>query len=178
MYVHVYVHVCTMLPSTSTYPHMTGTCSMFSHHVCWTTSPPLYKMEGMLCCCMCRVCCVVVCVVYALHECCTPTPPPPVHHHHHQDRLPAKPSFYRYVMLLFTYNTLRLFATMLIASHLTLGYCVYGLVGLLYTAAYPPLLYLTFLHEFFRDSFELDSELLYYEEMHDAGYLFPGVGEQ
>lgn len=106
-------------------------------------------------------------------------------------------------MIMCTYNAVRLFATMLIAVHLSFGcvasygvdvathphhhapatihhiiyhsYCIYGLVGLAYTACYPPLLYLTFLHEFFRDS-ELDSELLYYEEMHDAGYLFDGRG--
>lgn len=97
----------------------------------------------------------------------------PNHTSYAQDRLPAKPSFYRYVMIMCAYNAVRLQATMLIAVHLSFGYCMYGLVGLAYTACYPPLLYITFLHEFFRDS-ELDSELLYYEEMHDAGYLFDG----
>ncbi|KAK9817983.1 hypothetical protein WJX72_005332 [[Myrmecia] bisecta] len=86
-----------------------------------------------------------------------------------RDRLPAKPSFYRYVLILFVLNLVAALGTILLASHVAGGYCIYGLAAFLYYAIYPPLLYLTFLAEFFLDD-ELDDEL-YYSEMKEAGYF-------
>lgn len=87
-----------------------------------------------------------------------------------RDLLPAKPSFYRYVAALFLLSLTAVLGSILIGSHVAAGYCVYGVASFLYYAAYPPLLYWTFLAEFFADD-ELDLELMYYSEMRDAGYF-------
>ncbi|GMH35208.1 hypothetical protein BSKO_03076 [Bryopsis sp. KO-2023] len=83
--------------------------------------------------------------------------------------LPAKPSFYRYVSLLFVFSLTTVLGSILIGALVNAGYCVYGMASFLYYAGYPPLLYWTFLSEFFADQeMELDS---YYAEMRDAGYF-------
>lgn len=87
-----------------------------------------------------------------------------------RDLLPAKPSFYRYVAALFLLSLTAVLGSIFIGSHVTAGYCVYGVASFLYYAAYPPLLYWTFLAEFFADD-ELDLELRYYSEMREAGYF-------
>lgn len=87
-----------------------------------------------------------------------------------RDRLPARPSFYRYVFILFLYNLARFLGAILIGCHVLAGYCVYGVATFLYFALYPPLIYWTFLSDFFRDS-DLDLDLLYYEEMKESGYF-------
>jgi len=87
-----------------------------------------------------------------------------------RDLLPAKPSFYRYVAALFILSLTAVLGSIFIGSHVAAGYCVYGVASFLYYAAYPPLLYWTFLAEFFADD-ELDLELRYYSEMREAGYF-------
>lgn len=87
-----------------------------------------------------------------------------------RDLLPAKPSFYRYVAVLFLLSLTEVLGSILIGSNARAGYCVYGVASFLYYAAYPPLLYWTFLAEFFADD-ELDLELMYYSEMREAGYF-------
>lgn len=50
------------------------------------------------------------------------------------------------------------------------GYCVVGLCNGAYYVGYPPLLYVTFLADFFReDDYELENA--YYSEMEEAGYF-------
>lgn len=87
-----------------------------------------------------------------------------------RERLPAKASFYRYVSILSIYSLTAVLGSILIGSTVQAGYCVYGIADFLYYAGYPPLLYWTFLSEFFSDE-ELDLEVLYYAEMRDAGYF-------
>ena len=48
------------------------------------------------------------------------------------------------------------------------GYCVYGVSNFVYYALYPPILYLTFLAEFFQNT-ESDLDLLLASEMKEAG---------
>jgi hypothetical protein len=60
--------------------------------------------------------------------------------------------------------------SLLIGAQVLAGYCVYGAATFLYFGAYAPLLYATFLAEFFSDE-QLDIDMLYYSEMRDAGML-------
>ncbi len=85
-----------------------------------------------------------------------------------RDVLPAKRSFYHYVQCLLAVYVAMALGSILIGSGVLGGYCVYGLGLWLYYAAYPPLLYVTFLMSFFADE-QLDLDLMYYSEMHDAG---------
>lgn len=87
-----------------------------------------------------------------------------------RDRLPARPSFYRYVMILFVLNGLEGFGSLLLGFGGSFGYCVYGFAGFAYYALYPPLLYTTFLADFLREE-EMQMEDAYYSEMKDAGYF-------
>lgn len=85
-----------------------------------------------------------------------------------RDLLPAKASFYRYVFcMLFLYITMAVGA-ILVGSKVVAGYCVFGTAMWLYYSFYPPLVYITFLAEFFADQ-QLDIDMLYYSEMRDAG---------
>ena len=85
-----------------------------------------------------------------------------------RDVLPAKPSFYHYVRALLLLYGISALGSVMIASKLTWGYCVYAVSGWTYFALYPPLLYLTFLQEFFADN-GLDLDMMYYSEMREAG---------
>ena len=87
-----------------------------------------------------------------------------------RDILPAKPSFYRYVRILLVLNITGALGSLLIGSKVVEGYCVYGVASWLYYAAYPVLLYVTFLGEFFADN-QLDLDMMYYSEMREAGFL-------
>lgn len=87
-----------------------------------------------------------------------------------RDRLPARPSFYRYVLILFILNGLEGFGSMLLGFGASFGYCIYGFAGFAYYALYPPLLYTTFLADFLREE-DLQMEDAYYSEMKDAGYF-------
>lgn len=85
-----------------------------------------------------------------------------------RDILPAKPSFYRYARFLLLLNVMAMVGAILIGSKVVSGYCVYGVATWLYYALYPPLLYVTFLAEFFADD-QLDIDMMYYSEMREAG---------
>lgn len=89
-----------------------------------------------------------------------------------RDRLPARPSFYRYVFILFVFHVLSSFSSALIGFGADLGYCLHGLTLFSYCAFYPPLLYATFLADFFLEE-DLQLEDVYYSEMKDAGYFDP-----
>lgn len=92
-----------------------------------------------------------------------------------RDILPAKASFYRYALcLLLGYLTMGV-GSLLIGAKVAAGYCVYGSAMWLYYAAYPALVYLTFLAEFFSDE-QLDIDMMYYSEMRDAGCFDDAYG--
>ncbi|MCO5578389.1 hypothetical protein L7F22_032230 [Adiantum nelumboides] len=87
-----------------------------------------------------------------------------------RDRLPARPTFYRYVVILFVLNVLSAFGHALICVGADFGYCLHGLSTFFYNGFYPPLLYATFLLDYFlEDDVHLDD--IYYSEMKDAGYF-------
>ncbi|XP_024387486.1 protein CANDIDATE G-PROTEIN COUPLED RECEPTOR 2 [Physcomitrium patens] len=87
-----------------------------------------------------------------------------------RDRLPARPSFYRYVTVLFALNGIEGFGSLLLGIGASFGYCVYGFASFAYYALYPPLLYSTFLSEFLGEE-DVQMEDAYYSEMKDAGYF-------
>eukprot|EP00897_Mesotaenium_endlicherianum_P001941 jgi/Mesen1/1775/ME000014S01182 len=87
-----------------------------------------------------------------------------------RDRLPARPAFYRYALLLCLLNLLAFLGSLLLDLSVDFGYCIYGLAGFTYYAFYPPLLYITFLADFFKEE-EVQLEEAYYSEMKDAGYF-------
>lgn len=94
-----------------------------------------------------------------------------------RDCLPARQQFYRYARVLFAINALECCGALLVGSHALLGYCVYGVSNLVYYAVYPPLLYITFLAEFFSDT-ELELEEAYYAELREAGYWSDDLGNE
>lgn len=87
-----------------------------------------------------------------------------------RDYLPARPSFYRYVLILFILNCVSAMGSFMLGLGADFGYCVYGLTTFSYYAFYPPLLYMTFLADFFREE-DFQMEDVYYSEMKDAGYF-------
>lgn len=87
-----------------------------------------------------------------------------------RDRLPARPAFYRYIAILFIFNVLAAFGTALIGLGADFGYCLYGLSSFFYNGFYPPLLYMTFLVDYFLEE-DLRLDDFYYSEMKDAGYF-------
>lgn len=87
-----------------------------------------------------------------------------------RDRLPARPTFYRYIIILFVLNTLSAFGTALIGFGADFGYCLRGLSLYFFNGFYPPLLYMTFLLDYFLEE-DLHLDDIYYSEMKDAGYF-------
>ena len=77
---------------------------------------------------------------------------------------------HRYVALLCANNFGLVVGSLMIGSKHVSGYCVYGVFAYVYGVCYPPLLYVTFLSEFFVDD-DLELEHAYYSEMRDAGYF-------
>ncbi|GJP32713.1 hypothetical protein CLOM_g17314 [Closterium sp. NIES-68] len=89
---------------------------------------------------------------------------------HWRDALPAGPAFHRYVFLLLLLHACSALACLLLALHASAALCIRGLAVYLYTACFPPLLYATFLADFFKDE-DAAVEDAYYSEMRDAGYF-------
>ena len=82
-----------------------------------------------------------------------------------RDRLPARPSFFRYVAVLLAIDaTATIGSTLLLAGATSAGSCVYALANATYYAGYPWLLYVTFLADFF-STVSSDNEQLYYASM-------------
>jgi len=86
-----------------------------------------------------------------------------------RDCLPAKASFYRYAAALAAVNFFGLCGALALVGGAGGGYCLYGGANLVYYAAYPPLLYVTFLQDFLAEDGEVDEE--YYSELRDAGFF-------
>lgn len=87
-----------------------------------------------------------------------------------RERLPARPAFYRYMCVMFVVNALALIACALTANRASFGFWLYGATIVCYHAFYLPLLYVTFLADFFQEE-DLHLENVYYSEMKDAGFF-------
>ncbi|KAG2272897.1 hypothetical protein Bca52824_067452 [Brassica carinata] len=88
----------------------------------------------------------------------------------HRERLPARPAFYKYITCMLALNGLSLFACALAANGAHFGLWLFGITSVCYHAFYLPLLYVTFLADFFQEE-DLNLENVYYSEMKDAGFF-------
>lgn len=93
-----------------------------------------------------------------------------MYHSRWRERLPARPAFYRYVIIMLIMNALALFACGLTGNGAGFGLWLYGATIVCYHAFYLPLLYFTFLADFFQEE-DLQLENVYYSEMKDAGFF-------
>jgi len=91
-------------------------------------------------------------------------------HTAHRDLLPARPAFFRYAGVLLALYAAGTVAALCIAAGAGWGYCAVALCNGVYYAGYPPLLYGTFLRDYFREG-EYELERAYYREMEEAGYF-------
>ena len=89
----------------------------------------------------------------------------------YRDWMPARPSFYGYTGTLFVLYAVETVCALCVGGGVSRwAYCVFGLCNYAYYACYPPVLYLTFLADYFReDEYEVESR--YYSEMEEAGYF-------
>lgn len=88
-----------------------------------------------------------------------------------RERLPARPAFYKYATIMFCLNVTASVACLLLAGHgASFGAWLYGFTTVCYHALYLPLLYVTFLADFFEED-ALNLESVYYSEMKDAGFF-------
>ncbi|CAI6005726.1 unnamed protein product, partial [Closterium sp. NIES-64] len=67
-----------------------------------------------------------------------------------RDALPARPAFHRYLLLLLLLHSASAFASLLLTLHVPAALCMRGLAVCVYWALFPPLLYITFLADFFQ----------------------------
>ncbi|KAL0900874.1 hypothetical protein Bca101_084835 [Brassica carinata] len=88
----------------------------------------------------------------------------------HRERLPARPAFYKYITCMLALNGLSLFACALAANGAHFGLWLFGITSVCYHAFYLPLLYVTFLADFFQEE-DLNLENVYYSEMKHAGFF-------
>ncbi|PQQ11459.1 transmembrane protein adipocyte-associated 1 [Prunus yedoensis var. nudiflora] len=93
-----------------------------------------------------------------------------MYHSKWRERLPARPAFYKYTVVMFMLNVLALFACGLTGNGAGFGFWLYGATVVCYHAFYLPLLYVTFLADFFQEE-DLHLENVYYSEMKDAGFF-------
>ncbi|KAJ8769747.1 hypothetical protein K2173_005953 [Erythroxylum novogranatense] len=93
-----------------------------------------------------------------------------MYHSQWRDRLPARPAFYKYIAIMFTLNLLALLACGLMGSGAGFSFWLYTTTIVCYHAFYLPLLYITFLADFFQEE-DLHLENVYYSEMKDAGFF-------
>ncbi|CAI9102408.1 OLC1v1000671C1 [Oldenlandia corymbosa var. corymbosa] len=87
-----------------------------------------------------------------------------------RERLPARPAFYNYITIMFGLNALALVACALAANGAAFGLWLNEGAVICYHAFYLPLLYVTFLADFFQEE-DLNLENVYYSEMKDAGFF-------
>ncbi|CAI7820661.1 unnamed protein product, partial [Closterium sp. NIES-53] len=67
-----------------------------------------------------------------------------------RDTLPARPAFHRYLLMLLLLHSASAFASLLLALHVSAALCMRGVAVCVYWALFPPLLYITFLADFFQ----------------------------
>ncbi|KAL4324179.1 hypothetical protein GQ457_11G026990 [Hibiscus cannabinus] len=93
-----------------------------------------------------------------------------VHFSKWKQKLPPRPAFYNYVVIMFVVNGIALFGSGLAAIGIGFSSWLYNLAVIYYHSVYLPFLYMTFLADFFREEdFLLDNA--YYSEMRDAGFF-------
>ncbi|KAK8634177.1 hypothetical protein V6N13_015005 [Hibiscus sabdariffa] len=95
-----------------------------------------------------------------------------MYHSKWRERLPGRPAFYKYVTIMFILNALALLACILAGTGngASFGFWLYSATVICYHALYLPLLYITFLADFFLED-DLHLENVYYSEMKDAGFF-------
>uniref|UniRef100_A0A5B6YGS9 Putative transmembrane protein adipocyte-associated 1 n=1 Tax=Davidia involucrata TaxID=16924 RepID=A0A5B6YGS9_DAVIN len=93
-----------------------------------------------------------------------------IYHSRWRERLPARPAFYKYITIMFCLNALALFACRITGHGAGFGFWLYDATVICYHAFYLPLLYVTFLADFFQEE-DLHLENVYYSEMKDAGFF-------
>ncbi|XP_021742356.1 transmembrane protein adipocyte-associated 1 homolog [Chenopodium quinoa] len=91
-----------------------------------------------------------------------------MYHSSWRERLPARPAYHKYITIMFGVNALALFACVLSGSGF--GFWLYDTLDICYHAFYLPLIYVTFLADFFQEE-DLNLEHVYYSEMKDAGFF-------
>lgn len=91
-----------------------------------------------------------------------------MYHSNWRERLPARPAYHKYVTIMLAVNGLALFACALTGSGF--GFWLYDTISICYHALYLPLIYKTFLADFFEEE-DLNLENVYYSEMKDAGFF-------
>ncbi|KAL3335520.1 hypothetical protein AABB24_031640 [Solanum stoloniferum] len=93
-----------------------------------------------------------------------------VHFSKWRDKLPPRPAFYNYVIVMFVTTAVMLFSCGLAGIRGGFGLWLYNLTVVCYHSLYLPFLYVTFLADFFKEEdWLLDSA--YYSEMKDAGFF-------
>ncbi|MED6145025.1 hypothetical protein PIB30_021173 [Stylosanthes scabra] len=93
-----------------------------------------------------------------------------VHFSKWREKLPPRPSFHNYVVVMFVFSAIALFSCGLAALGTSFGNWLYNLTVLCYHSLYLPFIYATFLADFFQEEdFLLDNA--YYSEMKDAGFF-------
>ncbi|XP_078435486.1 protein CANDIDATE G-PROTEIN COUPLED RECEPTOR 2-like [Wolffia australiana] len=93
-----------------------------------------------------------------------------MHHSKWKERLPARPMFYKYIMCMFLLNVVGLVSCGILGSGGAFAIWLYNLTVICYHSLYLPLLYVTFLADFFQEE-DLNLENAYYSEMKDAGFF-------
>ncbi|XP_074320895.1 protein CANDIDATE G-PROTEIN COUPLED RECEPTOR 2-like [Silene latifolia] len=91
-----------------------------------------------------------------------------MYHSKWRERLPARPAYYKYITIMCSVDVLALFACILMRTGF--GFWLYDTINICYHAFYLPLIYVTFLADFFQED-DLNLENIYYSEMKDAGFF-------
>ncbi|XP_057541232.1 protein CANDIDATE G-PROTEIN COUPLED RECEPTOR 2-like [Amaranthus tricolor] len=91
-----------------------------------------------------------------------------MYHSSWRERLPARPAYHKYITIMFGVNGLTLFACFL--SGTGFWFWLYDIIDICYHALYLPLIYKTFLADFFQEE-DLNLDNVYYSEMKDAGFF-------
>ncbi|GJV55359.1 transmembrane protein adipocyte-associated 1 [Tanacetum coccineum] len=93
-----------------------------------------------------------------------------VHYSKWRDKLPPRPAFYNYVVVMFVITGIALFGCGLAALGAGFGLWLYSFVVICYHTLYLPFVYVTFLADFFQEE-DLLLDTAYYSEMKDAGFF-------
>jgi len=91
-----------------------------------------------------------------------------MYHSKWRERLPARPAYYKYIAIMCSVDALSLFACILMRTGF--GFWLYDTITICYHAFYLPLIYVTFLADFFQED-DMNMESIYYSEMKDAGFF-------
>lgn len=93
-----------------------------------------------------------------------------VHYSKWRDKLPPRPAFYNYIIVMFVVSGVASFSCALAGSGAGSGLWLYKFMVISYHSLYLPFLYVTFLADFFQEE-DLLLDNAYYSEMRDAGFF-------